>query len=188
MSITAKTKVAIIKDYTTTDATLREVGDKYGISHETVRRVLDGRKKVSKGKRIVPVIKKEPIVTLLTGADFNSNSRWSIEDDICLRDYLYEGKTVKELSQILGRTYAAIYTRKWNLINSEFINWDWRFNPPVGIDRKESTRGRSEKDQAFKKMFGEGNLTINGSEQTPISKRIEEHHTHHTHQNQYRKD
>lgn len=152
-TIDAKTRVSAVKDYVTSGDPLRVVSERHGISSETLRRFLgDKVRKALKGR---PVTKSKgvmsipfPTVRKRSGKDAtrpNANRRWSRAEDELLRDAVLGNFTVEETVDLLGRTGAAITTRKHILLENGFIN-EKRFKTPEGITRPRRTQEEIEKD------------------------------------------
>lgn len=129
------------------------VSERHGISSETLRRFLgDKVRKALKGR---PVTKSKgvmsipfPTVRKRSGKDAtrpNANRRWSRAEDELLRDAVLGNFTVEETVDLLGRTGAAITTRKHILLENGFIN-EKRFKTPEGITRPRRTQEEIEKD------------------------------------------
>lgn len=145
-TISAKTRVAAVKDYVTTNATLREVAANYNISFETLRRWVGNKvrprgknNKVTNTVSAIPVslAPKRKYKSRRTAAHTNSSKRWSKAEDSLLRDAVDNNYTVKQTVKILGRTPSAIYCRKSQLINDGFFkNKKARFSTPKGSNRK----------------------------------------------------
>jgi transposase-like protein len=152
-TIDAKTRVSAVKDYVTSGDPLRVVSERHGISSETLRRFLgDKVRKALKGR---PVTKSKgvmsipfPSVRKRSGKDAtrpNANRRWSHSEDELLRDAVLGNFTVEETVDLLGRTGAAITTRKHILLENGFIN-EKRFKTPEGITRTRRTQEEIERD------------------------------------------
>ncbi len=129
------------------------VSERHGISSETLRRFLgDKVRKALKGR---PVTKSKgvmsipfPSVRKRSGKDAtrpNANRRWSRAEDELLRDAVLGNFTVEETVDLLGRTGAAITTRKHILLENGFID-EKRFKTPEGITRTRRTQEEIEKD------------------------------------------
>jgi transposase-like protein len=154
-TINAKTRVSAVKDYVTSGDPLRVVSERHGISSETLRRFLGN--KIRKNKRGRPVTKGVtkgvmsipfPTVRKRSGKDEtrpNANRRWSSAEDELLRDAVLGNFTVEETVDLLGRTGAAVTTRKHILLENGFIN-EKRFKTPEGITRPRRTHEEIEED------------------------------------------
>ena len=147
-------KVAAIKAYVADKKTLREVAQEFGINSESLRRWL-GDKIRPRGSHMKgkpsnnPAIRKStPAVAVVNvnprkertskhSPTYNrANSRWSITEDEILRDAVLSKMTVKETTELLGRTPVSIYCRKNYLIDNGFISDpETKFVMPNGIKR-----------------------------------------------------
>jgi transposase-like protein len=142
--ITKAVKAAAIKDYVHNNKTLRDVASKHGINPETLRRIL-GSKVRPRGTRYLAdgsvktpgTINGRKVRTSTTSAATpNSNRRWTQAEDEMLRDAVISKMTVKETVDLLGRSSAAIYCRKCQLIDDGFFkDPETRFTLPTGITR-----------------------------------------------------
>jgi transposase-like protein len=138
--ISAKERVSAVKDYMTSGESLRVVSARHGMSVETLRRFADGKVR-KKGRRpqkpngvlSLPFAKerKEREANKMTP---NANRRWTRSEDELLRDAVYSKFTVKETTDLLGRSKQSVYCRKSQLMEEGFIE-DTRFNMPTGIKR-----------------------------------------------------
>lgn len=137
--ISAKERVSAVKDYVTSGESLRVVSERHGMSVETLRRFAEGKVR-KKGRRLntngvlsLPFAKerkeRDP-----NKATPNANRRWSRSEDELLRDAVYSKFTVKETTDLLGRSKQSVYCRKSQLMDEGFIE-DTRFNMPTGIKR-----------------------------------------------------
>ena len=142
--ITKAVKAAATRDYVTGNRTLKEVALTHGINPETLRRIL-GNKVRPRGTRYLadgtiktPSTKngrkiRTSSVKKLTP---NSNRRWTQTEDEMLRDAVLSKMTVGDTVDLLGRSAAAIYCHKSQLIDEGFIiDPETRFVVPPGITR-----------------------------------------------------
>jgi transposase-like protein len=145
-------KVAAMRAYVADGKTLREVASEYGVNSESLRRWLGDKVRPRgshfKGKASPnPAMRKStPVVAAVNprkervskhSATYNrANRRWCSEEDEILRDAVLSGMTVKETTELLGRTPVSIYCRKNYLIDKGFINDpETKFVMPTGIKR-----------------------------------------------------
>jgi len=142
--ITKAVKAAATRDYVTGNRTLKEVALTHDINPETLRRIL-GNKVRPRGTRYLadgtiktPSTKngrkiRKSSVNKITP---NSNRRWTQTEDEMLRDAVLSKMTVEETVDLLGRSSAAIYCHKSQLIDEGFIiDPETRFVVPPGITR-----------------------------------------------------
>ena len=138
--ISAKERVSAVKDYVTSGESLRVVAARHEMSVETLRRFAEGKVR-KKGRRpntngvlTLPFAKerKDRDRNKLTP---NANRRWTRSEDELLRDAVYSKFTVKETTDLLGRSQQSVYCRKSQLMDEGFIQ-DVRFTLPTGIKRK----------------------------------------------------
>jgi len=142
--ITKAVKTAATRDYVTGNRTLKEVALTHNINPETLRRIL-GNKVRPRGTRYLPdgTIKTP---TTKNGRKIrkssqnkitpNSNRRWTQAEDEMLREAVLSKMTVEETVDLLGRSAAAIYCHKSQLIDEGFIvDPETRFVTPTGITR-----------------------------------------------------
>lgn len=142
--ITKAVKAAATRDYVTGNRTLKEVALTHDINPETLRRIL-GNKVRPRGTRYLadgtiktPSTKngrkiRKSSVNKITP---NSNRRWTQTEDEMLRDAVLSKMTVEETVDLLGRSSAAIYCHKSQLIDEGFISDpETRFVVPPGITR-----------------------------------------------------
>lgn len=148
-------RVAAMKAYVADKKTLREVSLEYGVNSESLRRWL-GDKVRPRGKHMKgkpsnnPMFRKvssdsnnptasnprKPRVSKRSDFYSRANRRWSTEEDEMLRDAVLGKMTVKETTELLGRTPVSIYCRKTYLIDSGFIkDPETKFVMPSGIRR-----------------------------------------------------
>lgn len=148
--ISKKLKVAAMKAYVAEGKTLREVSDEFGINSESLRRWLGDKvrprggnsKKSPVGKAVVsdPTnVTKKVRVSKLSPTYSRANYRWSDSENEILRDAVLSKMTIKETTELLGRTPASIMCQKSKLIDSGFISEKNRFIPPTGINRARKT-------------------------------------------------
>ena len=144
--ISKKLKVAAMKAYVSEGKTLREVSDEYGVNSESLRRWLGDRvrprggnhKSSPVGKAVVSGstnTNKKARVSKLSSTYSRANYRWSDSENEILRDAVLSKMTIKETTELLGRTPASIMCQKSKLIDSGFISENNRFIPPTGINR-----------------------------------------------------
>ena len=142
--ITKAVKAAATRDYVTGNRTLKEVALTHDINPETLRRIL-GNKVRPRGTRYLadgtiktPSTKngrkiRKSSVNKITP---NSNRRWTQAEDEMLREAVLSKMTVEETVDLLGRSSAAIYCHKSQLIDEGFIiDPETRFVTPTGITR-----------------------------------------------------
>jgi transposase-like protein len=145
-------KVAAIRAYVADGKTLREVAAEFDVNSESLRRWL-GDKVRPRGSHLKgkpspnPAMRKStPAVAAVNprkervskySTTYNrANRRWGTEEDEILRDAVLSGMTVKETTELLGRTPVSIYCRKNYLIDKGFINDpETKFVMPTGIKR-----------------------------------------------------
>ncbi len=138
--ISAKERVSAVKDYVTSGESLRVVSERHGMSVETLRRFAEGkvRKKGRRSQKTNGVLtlpfSKERKERDPNKATPNANRRWSRSEDELLRDAVYSKFTVKETTDLLGRSKQSVYCRKSQLMDEGFIQ-DTRFTLPTGIKR-----------------------------------------------------
>jgi hypothetical protein len=148
-AIPKNVKVAAMRAYVADKKTLREVSLEFGVNSESLRRWL-GDKVRPRGKHLkgrpsnnpsirksesVPVVERKPRVSKLSPTYSRANHRWTTEEDEILRDAVLSGMTVKETTELLGRTPVSIYCRKCQLIDEGFISDTTKFVLPSGIKR-----------------------------------------------------
>lgn len=144
--ISKKVKVAAMKAYVAEGKTLREVSDEFGINSESLRRWLGDKVRPRGGNhKSSPVGKagvsgstndtKKVRVSKLSPTYSRANYRWSDSENEILRDAVLSKMTIKETTELLGRTPASIMCQKSKLIDSGFISEKNRFIPPTGINR-----------------------------------------------------
>lgn len=138
-SISVKTRLSAVNDYVRNGESLRDVAKKHGISGETLRRWLgDSVRKTRKGglvsKSVPGKYTSRPSVLAKRNLGFNNQQkRWSKLEDESLIEAVHSGMTVEETAGLLGRTPAAVYTRKHILVTKGKL--DERFVVPEGIKR-----------------------------------------------------
>jgi len=153
-----KTKEQAIKDYLNSNDSLRVVGRRYGVSAETIRRWIlrSGNKtRTERGKNFIKKDKNKDIkvskeislngkklIKLPSEQRFNSNKTWTLKDDKILKEALLSGFTIKEVSELLGRSIVSIYNRKNALTDQGYIKKGLRFKTPRGVLRKKAVRTR----------------------------------------------
>jgi len=147
------------------NVSLRDLSKKYGYSYETIRSRIGkkfmrprGGKKNDLIKSVTPSsLGHRKLIKLPSEKVFNANHIWEFQEDEMLRDALKEGFTTKELSELIGRSRASIYSRKCILINDGFIPKGTRFIAPKGLLRKKFKKNRvvapvqSESDRLIQK-------------------------------------
>ena len=142
--ITKAVKAAATRDYVTGNRTLKEVALTHGINPETLRRIL-GNKVRPRGTRYLadgtiktPITKNGRKIRKSSQNKItpNSNRRWTQAEDEMLREAVLSKMTVEETVDLLGRSAAAIYCHKSQLIDEGFIiDPETRFVTPTGITR-----------------------------------------------------
>ena len=151
--IPKKVKVAAMKAYVAEGKTLRQVAGEFGINSESLRRWLGDkvrpRGKHLKGKPsnnplirkiesapVAPVaIERKPRVSKLSTTYNRANHRWSDTENEILRDAVLSKMTIRETTELLGRTPASIMCQKSKLIDDGFIDETTKFVMPNGIKR-----------------------------------------------------
>lgn len=144
--ISKKLKVAAMKAYVAEGKTLREVSDEFGINSESLRRWLGDKVRPRGGNHKFPPVGKAVVsgstndtkkvrVSKLSPTYSRANYRWSDSENEILRDAVLSKMTIKETTELLGRTPASIMCQKSKLIDSGFISEKNRFIPPTGINR-----------------------------------------------------
>jgi transposase-like protein len=133
--IEMKTRLEAIHDYLRSGDSLRIVGERHGMSSETLRRFLGDavRPKDKNGKAKFTGKTRPSVVAKQNIGILNQNKRWGKIEDETLIDAVRGGMTVEETSELLGRTPAAVYTRKHNLVRKGALGE--RFVIPEGIKR-----------------------------------------------------
>lgn len=58
----------------------------------------------------------------------NDSKLWSITEEQTLLDYINEGKTNREISELMGRTYNSIRRKRTNLLRSMMEDEEYCFN------------------------------------------------------------
>ena len=138
-SVSVKTRLSAVNDYVRYGKSLREVSQKHGVSVDTIRRWLgDSVRKVQKNKGAnegsSDRYTSKPSVLAKRNLGFtNQQKRWSKLEDESLIEAVHSGMTVEETAGLLGRTPAAIYTRKHVLVTKGKL--EERFVVPEGIKR-----------------------------------------------------
>ena len=137
-------KAAATRDYVTGNKTLKEVALTHDINPETLRRIL-GNKVRPRGTRYLadgtiktPITKNGRKIRKSSQNKItpNSNRRWTQAEDEMLREAVLSKMTVEETVDLLGRSAAAIYCHKSQLIDEGFIiDPETRFVTPTGINR-----------------------------------------------------
>jgi len=111
-----------IKHYTTSKKrSLHVTASKFGIGAETLRRYL---------KKEGVIYKKTPVTTSKKDLvnKYNSNKRWSPDQDSLLKDAVESKKfTLVEVMDLLGRSAASVSSRKSILIKRGYLNDPERF-------------------------------------------------------------
>jgi hypothetical protein len=138
--IPVRVKLTAVNDYMRNPGSLKEVAERHGVSHETLRKWLGdsvrkrGRISTQKEK------KSSPAVEARKALGFPSqNKRWSKLEDESLIEAVRSGMTVEETSNLIGRTPHSIYTRKHHL--SVLGKLEERFTVPEGIKRHRKPKG-----------------------------------------------
>lgn len=144
--IEMKTRLEAIHDYLRSGDSLKIVGERHGMSSETLRRFLgDAVRSKDKNLRAKFSRKTRPSVVAKQNIGIlNQNKRWRKIEDETLIDAVRGGMTVEETSELLGRTPAAVYTRKHSLVRKGAL--EERFVIPEGIKR---TRRRPAMPELF---------------------------------------
>lgn len=142
--ITKAVKTAATRDYVTGNRTLKEVALTHEINPETLRRIL-GNKVRPRGTRYLadgtvktPTTKNGRKIRTSSQNKItpNSNRRWTRAEDEMLREAVLSKMTVEDTVDLLGRSSAAIYCHKSQLIDEGFIiDPETRFVTPTGITR-----------------------------------------------------
>lgn len=135
-----KERAEIVRDYVMNGLTLREAAEKHGVTAETVRKWA--------GSKVRPRGTRYPVKTLeskgdplFPGSYTNSCKRWTRKDDEFIQESVISGLTVKDVSELLGRTKASVWTRKHVLIQQGFIkDPKIRFPFPEGTTKAYHTR------------------------------------------------
>ena len=162
--INPKTRASAVKDYMTSNDSLRNVAKRHGISAETLRRFfIESQEKSVKpvttakpatstmkknppkkvfAKKVSPAPAPAPTPVVRKTRTYspneltpNANKRWKASDDELLRDAVLSNFTAKETRNLLGRTGPSIFARKCYLIGSGFIDETTRFTHEKGIKR-----------------------------------------------------
>ena len=146
--IDRKKKAEAVKDYLSSGDTLVIVAARHGMCTETLRKAVGPRrmkKKMKTGakKRTVGVqgsFFPEVVVAsskkISKDVSFENNHKaWGATDISLLIDSVNDGLTVSETAKLLGRTNAAVSTRKHILIREGKIRDEVRFPVPEGIKR-----------------------------------------------------
>lgn len=142
--ITKAVKAAATKEYVHNNKTLKDVAVMYGINPEALRRILGSKVRPRGTRYLADGSVKTPRTmngrkvrtSTASAATPNSNRRWSATEDEMLRDAVLSKMTVRETVELLGRSSAAIYCRKCQLIDDGFIkDPETRFVLPTGITR-----------------------------------------------------
>ena len=90
-------------------------------------------------KKVEPKpISQRKFLKLPTERTFNECNPWMASEDSVLITKLNTGCTVKEVSDLIGRSISAVYARKCTLTNQGRIKKGIRFKTPKGILRKVS--------------------------------------------------
>jgi transposase-like protein len=142
--ITKAVKTAATRDYVTGNRTLKEVALTHNINPETLRRILGnkvrprGTRYLADGSVKTPTTKNGRKIRKSSQNKItpNSNRRWTQAEDEMLREAVLSKMTVEETVDLLGRSAAAIYCHKSQLIDEGFIvDPETRFVTPTGITR-----------------------------------------------------
>jgi len=142
-------RVAAMRSYVADGKTLREVSKEFDINSESLRRWLGDKVRPRgfhlKGKRSNNplLVKREGIKsdarkirTSKSSPTYNrANYRWTDTENELLRDAVLSKMTIKETTDLLGRTPASIMCQKSKLVEDGFISDGDRFVPPTGIKR-----------------------------------------------------
>jgi transposase-like protein len=142
-------KAAAMRSYVADGKTLREVSNEFGINSESLRRWL-GDKVRPRGKHLAgkpsnnpsirkiesaPVVERKPRVSKLSPTYNRANYRWTDTENEILRDAVLSKMTIKETTELLGRTAASIMCQKSKLVDDGFISESTKFVMPKGITR-----------------------------------------------------
>ena len=146
--IDRKKKAEAVKDYLSSGDTLVIVAARHGMCTETLRKAVGPRRmknkmKTSAKKRTIGVqgsFFPEVVVAsskkISKDVSFENNHKaWGATDISLLIDSVNDGLTVSETAKLLGRTNAAVSTRKHILIREGKIRDEVRFPVPEGIKR-----------------------------------------------------
>jgi transposase-like protein len=133
--ISKKVREAAVRSCVKDGVSIADAAKNVGVGYESVRRWLkQAGIDTSRGK--YNAASKLPNAPKKGGSYPRLNSVWSKGEDEILRDAVLSGMTVKETAELLGRTKASIYARKWGLIGKGFIeNPESRFVMPDDIKR-----------------------------------------------------
>lgn len=138
-SISVKIRLSAVNDYVRNGGSLREVSKKYGVSAETLRRWLGDSVRKPKKDKVVSkgssrrYTSRSSVLAKRNLGFTNQQKKWSKLEDESLIEAVHSGMTVEETASLLGRTPAAIYTRKHILVTKGKLKE--RFAIPEGIKR-----------------------------------------------------
>jgi len=148
--IPKKVRVAAMRAYVAEKKTLRQVAAEFNINSESLRRWLGDKVRPRgghlKGKpsnnplirksESAPVdVERKPRVSKLSSTYNRANYRWTDMENEILRDAVLSKMTIKETTELLGRTSASIMCQKSKLIDDGFIDESTKFVMPNGIKR-----------------------------------------------------
>jgi len=148
--IPKKVRVAAMKSYVADGKTLRQVAAEFGINSESLRRWLGDKVRprgghlkgkpsnnplIRKSESDPVAIERKPRVSKLSATYNRANHRWSDTENEILRDAVLSKMTIKETTELLGRTAASIMCQKSKLIDDGFIDESIKFVMPNGIKR-----------------------------------------------------
>ena len=138
-------KVAAMRAYVADGKTLREVSKEFNVNSESLRRWLGDKVRPRglhlKGKKSNnPLIAKAEVtrksrVSKLSSTYNRANHRWTETENEILRDAVLSKMTIKETTELLGRTSASIMCQKSKLVDDGYISKSNKFVMPNGIKR-----------------------------------------------------
>lgn len=128
-------RLAAMRAYVAENKTLREVAGEFGINAESLRRWLGDKVrprgghlkgKPSNNPSIAIKASEKPVHKRIPGLahskiNYRANQIWTSSEDEMLKDAILSNMTVKETTELLGRSAAAIYCRKCQLIDKGYI-------------------------------------------------------------------
>ena len=134
-----------MRSYVADGKTLREVAKEFNITAESLRRWL-GDKVRPRGSHLKgrksnnPLVAKaevtrKPRMSKLSPVYNRANHRWTETENEILRDAVLSKMTIKETTELLGRTSASIMCQKSKLVDDGFISKSNKFVMPNGIKR-----------------------------------------------------
>ena len=143
-------KVAAMRAYVADGKTLREVSKEFNVNSESLRRWLGDKVRPRgshlKGKKSnnplmrtaessEAVVTRKPRVSKLSSTYNRANHRWTDTENEILRDAVLSKMTIKETTELLGRTAASIMCQKSKLVDDGYISQSTKFVMPNGIKR-----------------------------------------------------